>query len=139
MGDVGERAFLASQAREVLITEVQLPVTASTGGGGVDGKHNVRIDLPFNHAVTELIIVGRASDKSPSEGIADTTNKPFDGIKLMLNHQNRFYDDSVDFEYLQQVARRCHSGQRKVDGLAVIPFSLNPEVGAEPSGSLNFS
>lgn len=131
--DISERSYLASQPRECLITEVQYPVTKTSTGG------EVRVDLPFNHSVDELIIITQPSGESISQAIEGDA-LDFDTVKLMLNHQNRFYDDSVDAEYLHQVARRFHSGSRaKKNNVAVIPFSMAPEAGAEPAGSLNFS
>lgn len=138
--DVNERAKLARDSFDMIITEVQ----QNNGFNGVDG--DAHIDLHLNHAVKEIILLTKATADSYPKAINDATGGSGERTKLAftghmdfrLNNAARF-ESSIDAEYLHHVARRCHSGSRQYPRrIATIPFALQPEDPA-PTGSLNFS
>lgn len=136
--DVNERAKLARDSFDMIITEVQ----QNNGFNNVTG--DAHIDLHLNHAVKEIILLTKATgaDESYPKAINDATESAklaFKGhMDFRLNNAARF-ESSIDAEYLHHVARRCHSGSREHPRrIATIPFALQPEDPA-PTGSLNFS
>lgn len=126
--NMAERTKIANSALTEIVTEVQRATAYGLSG-------SASVDIPFNHAVKELVIVTKpAGDYLGSSGLAR-----FGKVDLLLNNQSRFQDESIDAFFCHHGFRRSHSGSRAdANGIAIVPFCLEPEK-SMPTGHLNFS
>lgn len=128
-----ERAKFSSTHFEVLITQVQqMTQTCSTSV--------CRMQLAFNHPCLELLFVCKRRSAIKSNSHTDfggiDNRDPIDKLTLYLNNQTRF---SCSAPYLRLVQPYQHHSRIPDGFIYSYSFALNPEVGCQPSGSLNFS
>lgn len=137
--DGPERARFASSSHEYLISQLQF-INQTFGAGGGNGLCNVRVNLTFNHPVTELQwVVQQECHRMNNnwfnyEGLDG--QDPIVSVDLRLNNHSRF--EPREAKYFRTIEPLEHHTNVPDKHIYTYAFGLDSEK-QQPSGTTNFS